>query len=143
MFTYLEFDNTADDEVYFTVIVPSRWDISTDIEFAVDWYYTGTQDNGTVCWALEYKGIKAGEVIVGTETTIAKTSAGNHTTGRLVRTTFTSKILHGNLEEHDTLGFRLYRDVDGGEDNGDTLTTNARMINTHFHFTLNKLGKSI
>jgi len=143
VFNYIEFDNASDDEVYFTLIVPSRLDLSVDVEFAVDWYYTGGQDNGTVCWAAEYKGIKAGEVVTGAGTVIAKTSAGNHLTGKMVRTTFTTKILAANLEEHDTFGIRLFRDVDGAHDAGDTLVANARIINTHFHFIQNKLGKPL
>jgi len=143
VFVYAEFDNSRDDSVHYTLIVPFRWDLTVDIEFEVDWYYVGDQDNGTVCWALEYKAIKAGEAVAGVGTTIAKTSAGNHAIGDMVRTTFTTKILASNLEAHDTLGLRLYRDVDGGGDSGDTLATGARLINTHFHFTMNKLGKAL
>ena len=136
-FVYLAFDNVVDDEIHYTVIVPYRWDISVDVEFVADWYYVGGQDNGTVCWALEYKAVKAGEVVTGAGVTIIETTAGNHLTGQMVRTTFTTKILLGNLEAGDTLGFKLYRDV-----SGDTLATNARLLNTHFHFTQNKLGKA-
>ena len=134
-FVYEAFDSVSDDEEYFTLIVPSRWDTSTDVEFTVDWYYTGAQDNGTVAWALEYKAIKAGEVVTGAGTTILQVSAGTHTSGQMVRTTFTTKIIAGNLEAGDTIGFRLYRDV-----SADTLATDARLLNTHFHFTMNKLG---
>ena len=136
-FVYLAFDAATDDEVHYTVIVPYRWDNSVDVEFAVDWYYTGAQDNGTVCWALEYKAIKAGEIVTGGSTTITKTSVGTHITGQMVRTTFTTKILASNLEFGDALGFKLYRDV-----SADTLVADARLLNTHFHFTMNKLGKS-
>ena len=125
------------------MIVPARWDTSTDVEFIIDWYYIGAQDNGTVCWALEYKSIKASETVTGAGTTIAQTSTGNHVTGQMVRTTFTTKILAANLEECDTIGFRLYRDVDGGGDAGDTMAANVRGINTHFHYTMNKLGKAL
>lgn len=135
VFSTLDFDAVLDDEAHYTIIVPHRWDTTIDIEFAVDWFYDGGQDNGTVCWALEYKAIKAGEAVTGAGTTITKVSAGTHTTGQMVRTTFTTKILAANLEAGDTLGFRLYRDV-----SADTLATDARLINTHFHFTMNKLG---
>ncbi len=143
VFSYLEFDNASDDEVFYILVVPARLDLSIDVEFAIDWYYTGAQDNGTVCWALEYKAIKEGEVVTGAGTVIAKTSAGNHLTGKMVRTTFTTKILASDLEEHDTVGFRFFRDVDGAHDAGDTMLANARGINTHFHFTQNKLGKPL
>lgn len=142
-FMYLEFDNSTDDEAYYILPIPARWDNTTDIEFSIDWYYTGTQDNGTVCWALEYKSIKAGEAIAGGTTIIAQTSAGNHTTGQMVRTTFTTDLLAANLERGDTIGLRVFRDVDGGNDNGDTLTAHARGINTHFRFIMNRLGDAI
>ena len=135
LWVYVAFDATTDDESHYTLIVPSRWDTSTDIEFAVDWYYTGGADAGTVAWALEYKSIEAGEVVTGAGTTITQVSAGSHTSGQMVRTTFTTKILATNLAEHDTIGLRLYRDV-----SADTLATDARLLNTHFHFTMNKLG---
>ncbi len=138
LWVYLAFDKLSDDSVHFILIVPSRWDISTDIEFVVDWYYTGAQDNGTVCWGLEYKSIKGGEVVTGAGTIISKVSAGSHLTGKMVRTTFTVKILHGNLEEGDTIGLRLFRDI-----SEDTLDTDAKLLNTHFHFTQNKLGDAI
>ena len=138
VFVTLDFDNLTDDEAHYTLIVPSRWKTDTDIEFAVDWFYDGAPDAGTVCWGLEYKGIKAGEAVAGAGVTITKVSAGNHTSGQMVRTTFTAKILAANLEEHDTIGLRLYRDV-----SADTLATDARLLNAHFHFTQDKLGKGI
>lgn len=137
VFVTLDFDAASDDEVFYTVLVPFRWDSTTDIEFAVDWFYDGVQDNGTVCWGIEYKSIEAGEAVTGVGTTITKTSAGNHTTGQMVRTIFTSKILATNLNCCDSFGIRLYRDVSEG-----TLTTDARGINSHFHFITNKLGKA-
>ena len=139
-FGYLEFDNSSDDDGFYTLIVPWRWDTVTDVGFSVDWYYTGGQDNGTVCWAIDYKSIKAGEAVTGAGTIVAKTSAGTHTAGQMVRTVFTDKIPATDLEAGDTIGLKLFRDVDGGEDDGDTLATNARIINTHFHFTMDKLG---
>lgn len=142
-FVYLEFDNSSDDDAYFVASIPARWDNTTDIEFELDWYYTGTQDNGTVCWALEYKSIAAGEVVTGVGTTIAQTSAGNHTSGQIVRTTFTTKLLAANLARGETVGLKVYRDVDGGNDNGDTLAKVARGVNTHFRFIMNRLGDTL
>ena len=148
VFFTVDFDNTADDSAYFTLIVPYRWDGTTDIEFAVDWFYDGggspgtVEDAGTVCWGLEYKSIQAGELVTGVGTVIGKTSAGNHESDKMVRTVFTTKILAANLTVGDIIGLRLFRDVDGGEDDGDTLATDARLLNTHFHFVQNKLGET-
>jgi len=136
VFPTLDFDAASDDECHFVLIVPHRWDSTIDVEFVVDWFYEGAQDNGTVCWGLEYKSIKAGEAVTGAGTTITKVSAGTHTSGQLVRTIFTTKILASNLECCDSIGFRFYRDV-----SADTLAVDGRLINTHFHFTQDKLGK--
>lgn len=143
VYVYQEFDNASDDEAHYTLVVPARWDSTTDMEFAVDWYYTGDNDAGTVCWALEYKAIKAGEAVTGVGTTIAKTSTGSHTSGNLVTTTFITKVLASALEEYDIVGLRFYRDVDGGGDSGDSMTANIRMVNAHFHYTQSKLGKTL
>lgn len=142
-FVYLEFDNSVDDDAYYILTVPARWDNTTDVEIAVDWYYTGAQDNGTVCWCFEYKSIKAGETVTGAGIIIAKTSAGNHTTGQMVRTVFTTKIPAANLERGDTVALKAFRDVDGGNDSGDTLATGARELNVHFNFTMNRLGDNL
>jgi len=144
VFVTLDFDAASDDEAHYTLIVPYRWDSTTSVEFAVDWFYDGggspgtVEDAGTVCWGLEYLSVKAGEDVTAAGTTITQTSAGNHNSDRMVQTAFATKILASNLEAHDTLAFRLYRNV-----SGDTLAVDARLINTHFHFTQNSLGQPI
>jgi len=137
-----DFDSSADDEVRYTILQPFGWDETEDVEIAIDWFYDsggspGTvEDAGKVCWALQYLGSAVGEDITAAGTTITQLSAGNHNSDRLIRTIFTTKMLHGNLASGDAVGLRLYRDVD----NGDTLGENARLIEVHFHFIQNKLG---
>ncbi len=149
VFVTLDFDNSTDDEAFYTLVVPSWWDSSIDVIVHVEWFYDGggspgtVEDAGTVCWALEYLSIKDGENITAAGTTIAKTSAGNHFSDRLVRTYFSSKILASNLEAGDTMGLRLYRDVDGGGDSGDSMAAIARLVHVHFHFVQNKFGQSL
>ena len=136
-FVTLDFDSVSDDEAYFTLVVPYRWDSATNVTFGIDWFYDGVQDDGTVNWALEYKSIKAGEMITGAGTIINQTSTGNHITGQMVRTLFSTEILASNLESGDTIGLRLYRDV-----SEDTLGADARGINSCFCFIQNKLGQA-
>lgn len=149
VFTTLDFDNSTDDEAHYTLIIPYRWDLSVDIHVAFDWFYDGSgspgtvEDAGTVCWAIEYLSIKDGEDTTTAGATIAKTSAGNHSSDRMVRTVLSDKILGSNLESEDTLGLRLYRDVDGGGDSGDSLAVDARLISVHFHFIQNRLGQPL
>jgi len=132
----LAFDNSADDEAHFSIIVPFRMEAGSDISVVVDWAYDGGADAGTVCWGLEYKTIEAGEALVGGTATILETTAGTHTSGHLVRTTFTDQI--EGCVAHDILGMRLYRDV-----SGDTLATDAEMIQVHFEFIRNNHGEAV
>lgn len=138
LFPHLSFADNAQEEAHYSVIVPSRWDETTDIEVAIDWYYTGAQDNGNVVWAVDYLGIKAGEDPTAGGTSITKTTAGNHTTGQMVRTTFTTEILAANLEEYDIMALKVWRN--GTAEPTDDLTKAAIMLAVHIHFTENKLG---
>ena len=138
IFAALEFDEVSDDVMHYSLIIPSDWDPATDIEFVVDWIASAGEDNGTVCWGLEYLGKKDGENISGGSTFISQVSAGNHTESFVVRTTFTSKILASNLEAGDLLGLKLRRDV-----SEDTLDGGCHLINTHLRYTTNKLGEAL
>lgn len=132
----IAFDSVSDDSVHYSLICPYRMAEGTVINVALDWCYTGAQDNGTVCWALEYICLEEGEAVAGATTTITRTTAGNHLTGTMVRTTLPTGIV--GAVAHDVLGLRLFRDV-----SEDTLGTDAEMIETHFGFTMDKLGQPI
>jgi len=132
----LAFDAVSDDEAHFSLIVPWRMEAGTDIAVVASWVYNGGDDAGTVCWGLEYKSVAAGEALVGGTTTITQVSAGTHTSGQLVRTEFTDKII--GCVSHDELGLRLYRDV-----GGDTLATDAELVSVHFAFIRDKHGEPI
>ncbi|MBA7660205.1 hypothetical protein ES703_68205 [subsurface metagenome] len=129
-----EFDSTTDDEVHYSLIVPYRFAAGTVIIVEVDWGYDGAPDAGTVDWALEYISVAPGEAVAGGTTTIHKLTLGNHTSGNLVRTVLDTGIV--DAVAHDDLGFRLYRDV-----GGDSLGTDACLIQVHFQFIMDKLGK--
>lgn len=145
-FITLDFDNSTDDWAYFTVIIPYRWDNTTAIEFAVDWFYDGdiapetVEDAGTVRWSIAYSAIAPGESVTGGGVIISKTSAGNQNSDCMVRTLFSETLLAANLTPSDTLGIKLYREV---AHEGDTLGETVRMINTHIHFIQNTMGQSI
>jgi len=136
IFHTIAFDAVSDDEVHHTLLIPFRMEAGTSISVGVDWAYTGGADAGTVCWALEYKSIMAGEALAGGTTTIAETSAGTHTSGQLVRTTFTDQIT--GCAAHDVIGLHLYRDV-----SEDTLGTDAELVSLHLEFTRDKMGDPI
>lgn len=127
-----KFGNATLDEVHYSLIVPYRIAASSTINVSVDWA-TGADEAGTVCWKLDYINVAEGETIAGSTTTISKTTAGSHTTGKLIRTALTTGIT--GAVEHDDLGLKLWRDT--GVDN---LNTTADLIQVHFRFLLNKLG---
>lgn len=135
VFPHLAFSHTVNQEAHYQVLVPHRWDSSTDIEICFDWLYTGGQDNGTVKWGLEYNSKAEGEDPTSGSVTISNASPGNHTTGELVRTCLTAKILASNLTAEDVFGMRLFRDQAN-----DTLGTSAILLGIHFHLIQNKLG---
>jgi len=136
IFHTLAFDKDSDDEVHYDLIVPYRMEAGSGTTVIADWAYTGGADAGTVCWALEYKTIEPGEALAGGTTTITQVSAGTHTSGQLVRTIFTDKILGGVA--HDELGIHLYRDV-----SEDSLGTDAELVAVHMMFTRDKMGDPI
>ena len=132
----IAFDKDSDDEVHYTLICPARMESGSEIGVYVDWAYTGTQDNGTVIWGLEYINLNKGETIDGSTTTRTVTSAGTHATGKLVRTTFGTGI--AGAYAHEDIAIRFYRDVDA-----DTLNTDAHLIQVHFMVTVDKIGEPI
>ena len=133
----LGFDHTTDDEVHYSLLCPFRMVAGTEIDFLVDWCYTGGADAGTVCWNLEYINLTTGEAVAGATTTRTKTTAGNHTSGQLVRTVFAAGIT--GAVAHDVIGLRLWRDVS----ESDSLGTAAKLVQAHFMFVMDKLGEQL
>ena len=130
----LAFDKTSDDSAHYSLICPFRMTAGSTIDVIVDWTYEGAQDNGTVCWALEYINLATGESVVGDTATISKTSGEDNTIETLVRTTLNTGIT--GAVAHDVIGLRLYRDA-----SADTLNRDAELVQVHFEFTMDKLGK--
>lgn len=130
------FDQATDDEVHYSLIVPWRMETGAEIDVDIDWCYEGAQDNGTVCWNLDYINIATGETVDGSTTLTTETTAGNHLTGKKIYTLFTTSII--GAVAHDVLALHLWRDV-----SGDTLNTSAKLMQAHFHFLEDKLGKPV
>ena len=138
LFYTLDFDKGSEESAYVQEQIPFRWAEGTNITVVVDWLHDSA-DNGKVVWGIEYKSITSGEVVGGNGVTITKATAGSHTENQLVRTVFTNKILGSNLDYEDNLAIRLFRKV---ADDNDTLNEDARIINVHFHYTQDKLGRA-
>lgn len=132
----LGFDKALDDEAYYALLVPWRIEAGTIVQALVDWCYEGAQDNGTVCWNLDYIDLAEGDLVGGSAVTVSKTSPGSHVTGTMVRTSLAPNVL--GLVAHNALGLRLWRD-----ESEDTLDTDACLIEVHFEFIEDKLGEPI
>ena len=135
LFHTLAFDAANDDEAHYTLLIPHRMEAGTGIRVRIDWAYDGAPDAGTVCWNIEHRCIEPGEALVGGAITITETTAGTHTSGQLVRTTFTDQI--EGCVAHDAVAIHLFRDI-----SEDTLATDAELIELHLEFIMNKLGEA-
>jgi len=136
IFPALGFSSDTDQQCFYSLFIPHRFKAGTTIQVQVDWAYSGNQDNGTVCWKLDYRLVRPRRRVDGTTTTISKVTAGNHTARRLVRTRLTKGITGARAGQ--VLALRLWRDV-----SEDTLATEARMIQVHFRIRVDKLGQTI
>ena len=132
----LAFDASTDDSVHYNFLCPHRMAAGTDIRVFVDWCYTGAAEHGTVMWAVEYINIDTGETVAGSTTTFSKVSGNVYTlAGKMIRASFDTDIT--GAVAHDVIAIRLYRDV-----SGDSLTQDAKMIQVHLEFTMDKLGEA-
>jgi len=138
--TTLDFDDSANEQVYYVEVSPFRMDATVDIEIEIDWMFDANQADNTkkVKWGVEYISLGAGEAVDGATTTTTQLSAGNHNTGQgnIVRTNFETGLT--GIAIGDIIGIRVFRDAVNDDFVGD-----ARLIVLHLHFTTNKLGKTI
>ncbi|MHA1289569.1 MAG: hypothetical protein ACTSPB_19455 [Candidatus Thorarchaeota archaeon] len=139
LFYTLDFDKNTEESAYLVEHIPYRWDSSTDMEVMVSWFHDSA-DSGAVVWGLEYISIKAGETVAGSGTAITQASGGNHDPNIEIRTVFTEKLLHSNLDPDDDIAIRFFRK---SGDSSDTLNEDARMVNVHIVYIENILGKVI
>ncbi len=131
----LDFSNAEDNFCFYSLLIPHELKAGTTIHVDIDWCYTGSQDNGTVCWKLDYINVDEGETVDGTTITISKTTTGSHATGKLTHTTLDIGIT--GAETEDVVGLRLWRDT-----SEDTLATAARLIQVHFRINVNAFGEA-
>jgi len=132
----LDFDAALDDEASYILLVPWRMALASAVRAVVDWGYKGAQDNGTVCWKLDYIDLAEGSIIDGATTTISKVTIGNHVTGKSVRTVLAPDLTE--LVAHHNLGLRIWRD-----ESEDTLAVDACLMDVHFEIIQDKLGEPI
>ena len=138
LFYTLDFDKTTDESAYVMDHIPFRKVAGGDIEVSIDWCWHGILLAYDVVWGIEYKAIKEGDTVTGAGTVITET--GTALTGNVLeRTTFTTKILGSALEADDNIAIRVFRSAEDPEDN---LNVDAKLINVHFHFIQDKLGKA-
>ena len=136
----LDFDKTTEQSAYYTINIPYRQDMTTDMHVHVFWLHDTNQANADIFarFGFEYRSVAEGEAVAGANTTISQDSAGHNTDqGKLILTTFATKILAANIATHDQLSFRFYRDV------ADDFTEDVRVVGIHIVCIMNKLGESL
>ena len=136
-----DFDAAAEQSLYWNVNLPYRWDSDADFNVHIFWLHdaNAADANKYVRWGVEYKSVAAGEAVAGVGATIHKNQAGLNTTqGLLILTNFTEAIANAALATHDQLGIRFFRDATVDDMPGD-----ARIIEVHFEFIMDKLGEPV
>lgn len=137
IFPTLDFDKATNESAYVPEHVPYRLAVGTKVVIMVDWLFDAA-DAGVVVWGIKYRIITPGDTIAGATTDITKASAGGHTEGKLLRTTFVAEIDVSGANPDDNIGIQFFRDADNL---ADTLNQDARILNVHFHFIQDKLGE--
>ena len=136
----IDFDDSTDEQAYYTEVAPFRMDGTVDMGIEISWTFDANQADNTkkVKWSVEYIAIANGEAVNGATTTTTQLSAGNHNSGQgtEVHTVFATGLQGITVE--DIIGIRVFRDADDGTD---TFVGDARLMVLHIHFTSNKLGE--
>lgn len=142
VFTTVDFDKAAAESVHYVVNVPYRWALAADITAHVLWLHDAAALNAArfVRWGIEYIPIAAGETVAGSTVTVYQNSVGGHDAdeGKKITTTFSTAIPGSGLAVHDSLGIRFFRDAIN-----DDLNMDARMLEVHFEFTMDRLGEDM
>jgi len=142
-FPTYDFDNVADEEVFFSFTTPDDYNVSTDMSLHAQFFVdTAPVAAAGVAWVIEWKATAEGETIDFTAGTATVLHAHPVTTGTPANDALRldcNELIGGagGIAAGDLIQCRLYRDV---SDAGDTFAGDARLIGVHVHYTGNKLG---
>lgn len=132
----LAFDDTADEEVFFSCQIPHSYKEETDIIPHVHWA-PSDGDAGNVTWKLEYTWQNIDGTFGNTSTVSVTDSTDStshkHLYAEMSAITGTSKIISSELM------CRLYRDVS----DGDTYGSDAFLLEFDFHFEKDTVGSRL
>ena len=135
------FSPTTEQEVYFTVQLPHKYKVGTDLYPHVHWTTaTGTPLRNNVVWGLEYTVIKIGNSFPNT--TI---SVGNSIIGGIGAITGTGQhlitslpvISGANIDISTVIVCRLYRATG---DSNDTFANEVGLLSMDFHYQIDTEG---
>jgi len=141
LFSTADFDDTAMQELYYTLNVPYRWSVGTDVIAHIFWLHDANAADAAkfVRWGIEYRCCAAGEAVAGGDgnNTVDQASL-NANQGLLISTNFGTAIPAADMAAHDQVGVRFYRDATNDDYVGD-----ARLVAIHFEFVKDKLGQPL
>ena len=140
LYTTEDFAAAATQELFYEKNVPYRWDDTTDMEVEIFWMLDANEANDAlfVRWGISYKSTEVGEAVTGAGTSFTQdTNTLSAVAGILLHTTMTTKMLVANMDYHEALAIRVYRDGPN-----DDAVGAARLIAVRVHFIMNKFGQA-
>ena len=141
LYTTEDFAAAPVQELFYEKNVPYRWDDTTDMVVEIYWMLDGNEVNDAlfVRWGISYKSTAVGEAVAGVGTSFTTdTNTLSAVAGTLLRTVMTTKMLVANMDYHECLAIRVYRDGPGDDAVGD-----ARLIAVRIEFVMDKIGKAL
>ena len=137
--THLIFRDNFDDIAFYDGHVPYERQIGTDMDVELIWYYTGGNQAGNCLWNVTYDSVAhEGGDPTGAGTALTQQAvniATDDTTGHLHFT-----VPGATMDDHDNMFLKVWRN---GNDDLDTLGTNALLLGAHLHFLTDKIGEAV
>ncbi len=137
--THLIFRDNFDDIAFYDGHVPYERQIGTDMDVELIWYYTGGNQAGNCLWNVTYDSVAhEGGDPTGAGTALTQQAvniATDDTTGHLHFT-----VPGAVMDDHDNMFLKVWRN---GNDDLDTLGTNALLLGAHLHFLTDKIGEAV
>lgn len=127
------FDDSTDEQVFFSVQIPHKYKEGTDLKPHVHWA-PQTTSTGTVTWKLEYT-IADFNGTFGNTSTITMQDPGDGTINKHQKTA-SGTIDGSGCGISCMLICRLYRDVSDGDD----FVGDAALLEVDFHFEIDTIG---
>lgn len=136
--------NNDDEEIFFRMKVPRRWDGESNITFKVCCYIPETSQSGNIFnMSLDYFWLNCGDVITDSSyttsyETICNSDLGNKTYYLPINIQYDIAGIGNEISDSDTMFMRLYRTAASSNE----ITGEVVIVDIVMDFTRDKLGGS-